>query len=199
MNMSRDESLLISSEGLHSLQGMPSEEQYLEEGPRLIQVPEHLPGTSALNELTETDNWNNQLPDKNQWDLYPLREGVVPKNREPMLWENFDDVGEPSLLIQNAEFIYQHYHLMQNESSISPPLVQSNRDDINPAPLKVITTIHTVTQEDHNAEDHDCPICNAAKPKPLIKPDQSVVIGDSSESQVAAAIGMHNNNDSGFD
>lgn len=29
------------------------------------------------------------MPDKEQWDLYPFREAIVTKNREPGIWENF--------------------------------------------------------------------------------------------------------------
>ena len=123
-----------------------------------------------------------------QWDLYPLKEGIQ-KDEEPLVMQGWNDIDEPKNMIHMMEYIYNHYHDSQELSKLGQPdnkKGSSRRLIID----KKFTEATTQKDHDHEAdEDHDCPVCNASKPKkPKIanivknQVEQSVVIQSSMES-----------------
>lgn len=103
--------------------------------------------------------------------------------------QGWDDIDEPKNMINMVEFIYNHYHDSQQLTKLD-----QNDNQKGSSRRLVVDKKFTeaTTQKDHdheNDEDHECPICNAAKPKKpkigdLVKNavEQSVVIQSSLES-----------------
>lgn len=110
------------------------------------------------------------------WDLEPLVEGIT-LPREP---DSRDGDPDPVDLIQYFESIYRQCHIAKANEVEQKKLQEEEEAQKKAAEAPTHTHTHTKeivyieragkdtnTKEEHghDDEDHDCPVCNASKPK----------------------------------
>ena len=106
---------------------------------------------------------------------------------------------DPGLLIQDAEMIYRYCHKKKQKQDSPgpkpPPVIvpsQNNfdkKEERGGAPPGKTKIIHIHTEHHHHPDkDHDCAVCGAGKPKPIIHESVDVKPDASVDSENAVAI-----------
>ena len=138
----------------------------LEEPPSLRPAAEEPPGFSLNHEQLMHDAWKDQKPDLSRWDLEPLCEGIRRPN-EP----NVPSMEGPNDLLREAEILYTYCHRNRGKKP-KPGKKQTGQNTHTHIHTKEIVYIEREVEHkahaeghEHHDEDHDCPVCNAAKPK----------------------------------
>ena len=103
------------------------------------------------------------MPDLDTWDLQPLVEGIhIPNDPNSM------EEPAPNELIRDAEIVYMYCHENRHRKPEAPAQPGTNTIIYEKEIIyieKRIDTVALAKEHGHKEEDHDCPVCNAARPK----------------------------------